>query len=310
MNSEEMKENFGPVGTIGSSQNKEICDKLDQIIAGINEINSNLLGVKPVLSETKEVEEKIIEKEPEEVAVKEESVEPEDDAFEKELDEVVRELNEKKQKELEETKEEQVENKDIETTQDFAKEIDNISKELENQPEKEDTFTQINVGTLPTVEEPKKEENDFVDIDTLLSEDASQKQVEEAPIVSEVQEQAKVTPIVENPEVEVSEKPVEEAPITSEVQEQAKVTPEVEKIEPIVEEAPVVTPIAPLEQEPIPVSEVQKGYSIVKEDYVGLTIPENIIKMDGSAQRVVPVSSNDKLLEKQAEKTLVMNNAA
>lgn len=293
MTPEDMKENFGPVGTVGSMQNvenKTINDKLDQIIDGINEINTKIIGANPEITEVPQ----IVEEVPVVEEIKKETIEPETENFTAELDEVVKELNEKKLTEVEPVKEKINNN---ETTQDFSNEINSIMKELEKQSApavEENTFTPVNVGTLPTVEE-QKEENGFVDINTLLSENIEQPVVEQT-IPVQPTEQVPVAPVVQ------------EAPVVTPTVEQP-VTPveTVAPVVPVVQETPVVAPI--VEQPVAPVVDQNKNYNVVKDEYIGMTIPGNEIKTDGSPQRVMTVLSNEKIQAKSTEKTLVMNNA-
>ena len=86
-----------------------------------------------------------------------------------------------------------------------------------------------------------------------------------------------------------------------------KPTPVMESVasEPVVS-APVVEK---------PVSETKNSYVDVTQNYVGLTLPKNMVRVEAGKQRILSTQNNEKIQHEsvelgQAEKTLVMSNAA
>lgn len=197
---EDMKGNFSAdIGNINNgSDNKKIYDKLEEIIEKLDSIDKKMTP-----SVTKMEEETPVLEEPKVEAIdnmveKNKEV-SEDISFSEELDKVVSDLNAKKNADIDPDK---LEDNTL-TTQDFSNEIDQILKEIEKKEEikEEKPFTPVNVDTIPNTEE-EKEENGFVDIDTLLKEVPAQKVetpvVSESPVQPEAVEQP-ITPVIETP---------------------------------------------------------------------------------------------------------------
>lgn len=306
-------EQFGPVGlnaapAQGRNENfeKEVLEKLDKIYEAVSkkEKVEEVSAPEEKLEDTQVIE--MVEATPEK---KEEVVSPETTEVTQPAD-------------TEYTAPTATDPLPIEPTQ-----VTLPSEEIIAEPEKE--FSTVTVDSISndilaeTKEEPK---SDFIDINSLIDEVDNRvipyeepkneeiKEVSAEPIETEVKPiEAPEVPVIEPaapvaPVVEAAPVVTTVAPVTQPVVESAPVTPIVtneQTIEPAKEEAQVVS--TPVEEQT-----AKKGYKDVTLEYVGMTLPETAVNTKGTAERVLPVDSNEALLNKesQASKTLVNNLAA
>lgn len=289
---------FGSVGIVGTNtapSMDNIDKKLDEIIVELKEINKNITN------------NKVAEVTP---IIEPETVTPDFSSEEKlTVEEPVKEAE------------------DNMTTEDLTDEInraiEKIRKEKEMEETNEPSFTPVNVATMP--EEPK-----VIDINDLLS---------EVPVTEQIN-----TPVMESTNQSV----VNEAPVVEPVKNDPIIIPETVPADtPIVPTAPVEAPVvapasAPIEVPTVapatapiePANEVTDKTIELKPDVLvndnnvfapAQEVPTNdvkkivvtsmypssfTVKVGDGAQRFTADFNNEKLFQKQVEKTLVMNNAA
>ncbi|MBR2712206.1 MAG: hypothetical protein IKE73_00700 [Bacilli bacterium] len=314
-------EQFGPVGlnaapAQGRNENfeKEVLEKLDKIYEAVSkkEKVEEVSAPEEKLEDTQVIE--MVEATPEK---KEEVVSPETTEVTQPAD-----IQDTVVADTEYTAPTDTDPLPIEPTQ-----VTLPPEEIIAEPEKE--FSTVTVDSISndilaeTKEEPK---SDFIDINSLIDEVDNRvipyeepkneeiKEVSAEPIETEVKPiEAPEVPVIEPaapvaPVVEAAPVVTPVAPVTQPVVESAPVTPIVtneQTIEPAKEEAQVVS--TPVEEQT-----AKKGYKDVTLEYVGMTLPETAVNTKGTAERVLPVDSNEALLNKesQASKTLVNNLAA
>ena len=293
---------FGSVGIVGTNtapSMDNIDKKLDEIIVELKEINKNITN------------NKVAEVTP---IIEPETVTP-DFSSEEKL-----------------TSEEPVkEAEDNMTTGDLTDEInraiEKIRKEKEMEETNEPSFSPVDVAKMP--EAPTKDK-DVIDISEILSEASATEQtntpvmestnqpvVNETPVVEPVKNDPIIipetvpadTPIVptapvEAPAVAPASAPIEVptvAPATAPIEPANEVTDKTIELKPdvLVNDNNVVAP-----SQEVPTNDAKK--IVVTSMY-----PSSFtVKVGDGAQRYTADFNNEKLFQKQVEKTLVMNNAA
>ena len=305
---------FGSVGIVGTNtapSMDNIDKKLDEIIVELKEINKNITN------------NKVAEVTP---IIEPETVTP-DFSSEEKL-----------------TSEEPVkEAEDNMTTGDLTDEInraiEKIRKEKEMEETNEPSFSPVDVAKMP--EAPTKDK-DVIDISEILSEASATEQTNTPVMESTNQPVVNETPVVEPvkndpiiiPETVPADTPiVPTAPVEAPVVAPASAPIEVPTVAPasapieVPAVAPATAPIEPanevtdktIELKPdvlvndnnvvAPAQEVPTND--VKKTVVTSMYPSSFtVKVGDGAQRFTADFDNEKLAQKQVEKTLVMNNAA
>ena len=290
---------FGSVGIVGTNtapSMDNIDKKLDKIIAELKEINKNITN------------NKVAEVTP---IIEPETVTPDFSSEEKlTVEEPVKEA------------EDNMPTDDL--TDEINRAIERIRKEKEMEETNEPSFSPVDVAKMP--EAPTKDK-DVIDISEILSEASVAEQTNTPVMESTNQPVVNETPVVEPvkndpiiiPEAVPADTPiVPTAPVEAPVVAPASAPIEVPTV------APATAPIEPTDKTTeelkpdvlvndnnaaIPAQEVPTND--VKKTVVTSMYPSSFtVKVGDGAQRFTADFNNEKLVQKQVEKTLVMNNAA
>lgn len=266
---------FGSVGIVGTNtapSMDNIDKKLDEIIVELKEINKNITNKK--------------------VAEVTPIIEPET---------VTPDLSSEEKLTIEEPVKEAEDNMTTEDlTDEIKRAIEKIRKEKEMEETNEPSFTPVNVATMP--EAPK-----VIDINDLLSEVPVTESVNDPIIIPEaVPADTPIVPTapVEAPVVAPASAPIEVptvAPATAPIEPANEVTDKTMELKPdvLVNDNNVVAPA-----QEVPTNDVK--VTVVTSMY-----PSSFtVKVGDGAQRYTSDFNNEKLVQKQVEKALVMNNAA